>query len=60
MSSVSSLYARKAIAQADASLDRAALFEICKLEENATPDIAEMVAETDYVALLEAIAAGEN
>ncbi|RGP40014.1 HTH-type transcriptional regulator VqsM [Altererythrobacter insulae] len=56
----SSLYSRKAIAQAPDSLDRAKLFEICKLDEETPFDPGESVEEEDYVALLETIAAAEE
>ncbi|MDY7096918.1 MAG: AraC family transcriptional regulator ligand-binding domain-containing protein [Pseudomonadota bacterium] len=59
MSQSSSIYARKAIAQAPPSLDRARLFAMCKLEPDAPADLSTMVAEADYVRLLETIAAAE-
>lgn len=60
MSQLSSLYARKAIAQADPSLNRGDLFELCGLREGEAADFSIMIAESDYVALLETIAAGEK
>ncbi|MEO9467401.1 AraC family transcriptional regulator ligand-binding domain-containing protein [Parasphingorhabdus sp.] len=60
MSQLSSLYARKAIAQAPSSLDRASLFALCGIDEDGAPDISVMITERDYVALLETIAAAEK
>ncbi|MEO0688955.1 MAG: AraC family transcriptional regulator ligand-binding domain-containing protein [Pseudomonadota bacterium] len=60
MAQSSSIYARKAIAQAPDHLDRAELFAICKLDMSAPPDLATMVAEEDYVLLLETIALAED
>ncbi len=60
MSQASSIYARKAIEQAPESLDRADLHAICKLDINSPPDLATMVAEEDYVRLLETIAQAED
>lgn len=60
VSQLSSLYARKAIAQARSSLDRADLFQLCGLDEDEPPDISIMIAESDYVTLLETIAAAEQ
>lgn len=56
----SSIYSRKAIDQAPAHLDRAELFAICKLDIDAPPDLATMVAEEDYIRLLETIAQAED
>ncbi|MBC2776723.1 AraC family transcriptional regulator [Parasphingopyxis marina] len=60
VSQSSSIYSRKAIEQAPETLDRADLFAICKLDMNSPPDLATMVAEEDYVTLLETIAAAED
>ncbi|MEL7218845.1 MAG: AraC family transcriptional regulator ligand-binding domain-containing protein [Pseudomonadota bacterium] len=59
MAQSSSIYARKAIEHAPEHLDRAELFAMCRLEMNAPPDLATMVAEEDYVRLLETIAKAE-
>lgn len=56
----SSIYSHKAIEQAPETLDRADLFAICKLDMNSPPDLGIMVAEEDYVRLLETIAAAEQ
>ncbi|WOE74526.1 AraC family transcriptional regulator [Alterisphingorhabdus coralli] len=56
----SSIYSRKAIEQAPEHLDRAQLFAICKLDINAPSDLTTMVAEEDYVRLLETIAQAED
>ena len=56
----SSIYSRKAIEQAPKHLDRAELFAICKLDMDAPADLATMVAEEDYVRLLETIAQAEE
>ena len=56
----SSIYSHKAIEQAPKHLDRAELFAICKLDMNKPPDLATMVAEEDYVRLLETIARAED
>lgn len=56
----SSIYARKAIEQAPAHLDRAELFAICKLGIDEPADLAKTVAEADYVRLLETIAQTED
>ncbi|MEP3421473.1 MAG: AraC family transcriptional regulator ligand-binding domain-containing protein [Erythrobacter sp.] len=56
----SSIYSRRAIDQAPKHLDRAELFAICKLDMQAPPDLATMVAEDDYVRLLETIALAED
>ena len=56
----SSIYARKAIAQAPAHMDRAKLFAMCKLDMDSPPDLAVMVTEQDYVTLLETIARSEE
>lgn len=56
----SSIYARKAIAQAPGHLDRAELFALCKLDAQEPPDLARMVSEEDYVALLTRIADAEE
>ena len=56
----SSIYSRKAIEQAPEHLDRAELFAICKLDMDAPADVATMVAEEDYVRLLETIAQAEE
>ncbi len=60
MAQVSSLYPRKAIAQAPHHLNREELLAICKLEIDEPSDITKMVAEKDYVRLLEAIANAED
>lgn len=60
MSEVSSLYAHKAIAQAEASLDRHALFALCGLNARAPLNASIMIPEARYVALLEAIAEGDG
>lgn len=60
VSQSSSIYSRKAIKHAPAHLDRAELFAICKLDISAPPDLATMVAEEDYVMLLETIAQAED
>ena len=41
-------------------MDRAELFAICKLEKDEPPDLTTMVAEEDYVRLLETIAQAED
>jgi len=56
----SSIYSRKAIEQAPEHLDRAELFAICKLDMHQPADLATMVAEEDYVRLLETIAEAED
>lgn len=56
----SSIYARKAIAQAPAHLDRAELLALCKLDEGEPADQAERVAEENYIALLARIAEAED
>lgn len=56
----SSIYSRKAIEQAPDGLDRADLYAICKLDRNDPADLATMVAEEDYVRLLETIAQAEE
>lgn len=56
----SSLYARKAIAQAPDHLDRAELFAMCKLDKDEPADLSKMVAEEDYIALLARIADAEE
>lgn len=56
----SSIYSLKAIEQAPEHLDREQLFAICKLDMNEAPDLGRMVAEEDYVRLLETIAQAED
>ncbi|MEM1052999.1 MAG: AraC family transcriptional regulator ligand-binding domain-containing protein, partial [Pseudomonadota bacterium] len=60
MAQSSSIYSRKAIEHAPEHLDRAELFAICKLDISAPPDLSTMVAEEDYVRLLETIAQAED
>ncbi len=60
MPQVSSIYSLKAIEQAPEHLDRADLFAISKLDIHKPPDLATLVAEEDYVRLLETIARAED
>ncbi|MXO94810.1 helix-turn-helix domain-containing protein [Erythrobacter aquimaris] len=56
----SSIYSLKAIAQAPDHLDREELYALCKLDPDSPPDLATMVSEEDYLALLARIAEAEN
>lgn len=60
MAQSSSIYLQKAIEHAPEHLDRAELFAICKLDMDRPADLSTMVAEEDYVRLLETIAEAED
>jgi len=60
MVGISSVYARKAIAQAHPSLDRERLHRIVGLDPDGTPDLSQMVSEDEYCSLFEALAEPEG
>lgn len=60
MGMITSLFARKMVAAADPSLDKSSLLAAIGLDPNGPGDPTEMIADTDYYALLERIAASSD